>query len=305
MNDIRNIMPHHKKDVKFDAKDQLYQLNEICDMKNCNNCLFFESRKGSDLYLWVAKSPDGPAAKFHVTNVHTMNELKFSGNCLKGSRPLLMFDKAFDEEPHLRLIKDLFSQVFGTPAMHPRSKPFIDHMLCFYYCGDRIWFRNYQIAEEYFPDKQGKNKTEDALIEIGPRFVMNLIKILSGSFSGTVLYENPKFISPNTIRALQRRKGAGKYVERRIANAQKQAHKEIREFPKDELDEVFYDEEDKTKEENQHTQDGEDQSDKMESDDGDDQHNMGSIDDGDDQNNMGSIDDEEESQDNEMDSDKN
>ena len=30
--------------------------------------LFFEARKHKDLYLWLAKSPGGPSAKFHVTN---------------------------------------------------------------------------------------------------------------------------------------------------------------------------------------------------------------------------------------------
>ena len=28
----------------------------------------------------------------YITTVHTMNELKLTGNCLKGSRPLLSFD---------------------------------------------------------------------------------------------------------------------------------------------------------------------------------------------------------------------
>ncbi len=32
-------------------------------------------RKKQDLYLWVAKSPDGPSVKFLVANVHTMAEV--------------------------------------------------------------------------------------------------------------------------------------------------------------------------------------------------------------------------------------
>lgn len=40
-----------------------------------------------------------------------MDELKFTGNTLKGSRPILSFDRHFDEEPHLKLLKDIFSQV--------------------------------------------------------------------------------------------------------------------------------------------------------------------------------------------------
>jgi ribosome biogenesis protein BRX1 len=48
--------------------------------------LFFEARKREDLYMWMAKSPNGPCAKFLVQNVHTMDELKLTGNHLKNSR---------------------------------------------------------------------------------------------------------------------------------------------------------------------------------------------------------------------------
>lgn len=40
-----------------------------------------------------------------------MDELKMTGNHLKGSRPLLSFDKNFDSEPHLRILKELLLQV--------------------------------------------------------------------------------------------------------------------------------------------------------------------------------------------------
>jgi len=33
------------------------------------------------------------------------------GNCLKGSRPILSFDKNFDSEPYLLLIKEVFTHV--------------------------------------------------------------------------------------------------------------------------------------------------------------------------------------------------
>ena len=40
-----------------------------------------------------------------------MDELKMTGNCLRGSRPFISFDKAFDEQDHTKLIKQLFTQV--------------------------------------------------------------------------------------------------------------------------------------------------------------------------------------------------
>ena len=40
-----------------------------------------------------------------------MDELKLTGNHLKGSRPVLSFDAAFDAEPHLQLIREMLTQV--------------------------------------------------------------------------------------------------------------------------------------------------------------------------------------------------
>lgn len=43
-----------------------------------------------------------------------MDELKMTGNCLRGSRPFISFDTAFDQQEHTKLIKQLFSQVCTT-----------------------------------------------------------------------------------------------------------------------------------------------------------------------------------------------
>ena len=47
----------------------------------------------------------------HVQNVHTMDELKMTGNCLKGCRGLVSFDRAFDETEWGKLTKEVFTQV--------------------------------------------------------------------------------------------------------------------------------------------------------------------------------------------------
>lgn len=44
-------------------------------------------------------------------SVHTMEELKLTGNHLKGSRPLLTFSTNFDKEPRWMLMKELITQV--------------------------------------------------------------------------------------------------------------------------------------------------------------------------------------------------
>ena len=38
-----------------------------------------------------------------------------------------------------------------------------------------------------------------SLPTLGPRFVLNLIKVFEGSFGGSTLYENPKYVTPNAV----------------------------------------------------------------------------------------------------------
>ena len=68
LNDLYSLLPHSRKDAKLDTKTKLYQLNELADLYNCKNILFFEARKGKDLYLWMSKPPNGPRVKMHVQN---------------------------------------------------------------------------------------------------------------------------------------------------------------------------------------------------------------------------------------------
>ncbi|RHX96690.1 hypothetical protein DYB36_011709, partial [Aphanomyces astaci] len=174
LDDLRKLLPHHKKDVKLDAKDTLHVVNEIAEIKGCNNTVFLEvrsARKKQDLYMWVSRTPTGPSAKFLVQNVHTMDELKMTGNALMGSRPLLTFDAAFDETAHMQLIKALFIQVWGTPKGHPKSKPFIDRVMSFYFADGKIWCRNFQLADE-----ADTKKLEQAALHRGEELT-NLIEI--------------------------------------------------------------------------------------------------------------------------------
>lgn len=68
MEDIKRLMPHHKTESKLERSKNLYVVNEISEMKNCNKCILFEGRKMRDLYLWMANIPNGPSAKFLVEN---------------------------------------------------------------------------------------------------------------------------------------------------------------------------------------------------------------------------------------------
>eukprot|EP00939_MAST-03C_sp_MAST-3C-sp1_P002043 g2043.t1 len=251
MLDVRKILPHHKKDAKFDMRNNFHEIVEICEMKSCKNCLFFECRKKKDLFLWASHTPNGPAVKFHVTNVHTMAELKFTGNCLLGSRPVLVFDKLFDTIPHWKLIKEIFTQIFAPPVDHPKSKPFVDHAISFFIVDGRIWFRHYQIvtrtetqavkaARALKADNQTQfDNAKSSLVEIGPRFVMDVVRVFDNSFGGKTLFQNPKFVSPNATRHMEHKRKSRKYQTRLEDREKRRKRVSKTTAPADECDGLF------------------------------------------------------------------
>jgi ribosome biogenesis protein BRX1 len=157
-----------------------------------------------------------------VTNIHTSDELKLSGNCLKFSRPLLSFDQGFEGSVHLQLIKELLVQMFNTPKNHPKSKPFIDHVLSFKLHDNRIWFRAYQVLNQHEEKFTAKDDVEKlVLIEIGPRMTLQPIKIFEGSIGGAALWQNKAFIAPSK----QRGKNFAEYLRKRDKKAIRKSEK--------------------------------------------------------------------------------
>jgi len=155
-----------------------------------------------------------------------MEELHFTGNCLKGTRPILSFDAAFEQEPHLKVIKELFLHIFGVPQGARKVKPFVDHVMGFTVADGKIWVRNYEVREvekskgEIKEEGEATSKakkskldkdTDVSLVEIGPRFVLTPIVIQEGSFGGPIIYENKRFISPNQVRSDLRKSKAGRH----------------------------------------------------------------------------------------------
>ncbi|CCD23321.1 ribosome biogenesis protein BRX1 NDAI_0B02860 [Naumovozyma dairenensis CBS 421] len=225
--DLSSLLPHSRKEPKLDTKKDLQQLNEIAELYNCNNILFFEARKHQDLYLWLSKPPNGPTIKFYIQNLHTMDELNFTGNCLKGSRPILSFDHRFDSSPHYQLIKELLIHNFGVPPTARKVKPFIDHVMSFSIVDDKIWARTYEISHTARnKDEYEEGQEEDlSLVEIGPRFVMTTILILEGSFGGPKIYENKQYVSPNVVRAQMKQQAANEAKARSDAAVERKIKK--------------------------------------------------------------------------------
>mmetsp|Transcript_20979 Transcript_20979/g.37157 ORF Transcript_20979/g.37157 Transcript_20979/m.37157 type:complete len:367 (-) Transcript_20979:41-1141(-) len=243
MEDMRVMLVNHRKEVKHDTKRNLHEINALMDMKACNNCIFFEARKRKDFYLWLSKL-NGPSIKFHVLNIHTMDELRLGGNALKGSRPLLTFSPEFDADPALELIKEMFTQIFGTPAGHPKSKPFVDHVMTFTLLDGKIWFRHFQIVDStQNPDeiKRALKRGDETvkLVEIGPRFVLNLIKIFENSFGGRTLCDNPDYSTPTAMRGEAKRRKGVSYAARKKAEGKRQERQEQNILPQDPILDLF------------------------------------------------------------------
>ena len=78
-----------------------------------------------------------------------------------------------------------------------------------------------------------------SLVEIGPRFVLNPIRIFRGSFGGQTLFQNPDFVSPNEVRAEQRRDKGQTYDDRKKSQKKRKERLEQIVVPEDPLASVF------------------------------------------------------------------
>ncbi|KAF7719013.1 Brix domain-containing protein [Penicillium ucsense] len=244
MADLCALLPHTHKETKLDTKKKTagynLLLNSLADLHSCNMIFFLEARKnGQDLYLWLSRPPNGPTIKFHLNNLHTMGELGagFAGNCLKGGRGIVVFDRSFDEQgpdmsapgaEYRGLIREMLRGIFCVPKRGVKGmKPFVDRIIGIFGVDGKIWVRVYEIREsEAGKKKEGEETAKPALkgkdgqpevslVEIGPRFVLTPIVILEGSFGGPVIYENKQYVSPNQVRREARLGKAGRYAQRR------------------------------------------------------------------------------------------
>ena len=111
----------------------------------------------------------------------------------------------------------------------------------------QIWVRNYQIIEQqannaleaHLAKKQSGQIQATSLVEIGPRFVLNPIRIFRGSFGGQTLYKNPDFVSPNDIRSQEKAEHGNAYIGRKDNEKKRKQRKEDYVLPEDPLASVF------------------------------------------------------------------
>jgi len=112
----------------------------------------------------------------------------------------------------------------------------------------QIWVRNYQILEEtastakeaHSQKKLTGHSHSTSLIEIGPRFVLNPIRIFRGSFGGQSIYVNEEFVNPNIVRSMEKKEKGEKYVRRKGAERKRKKREENLVVPEDPLADVFH-----------------------------------------------------------------
>ena len=233
LQDLGGLLAHGRPHPKLDVRQDVgTALQELCDMHRCNGAAFLEGRKGGTSYLWLAQAPEGPSIKFQLYNVHTADELRMVGNCLKYSRPLLHFDAEFDSVPHLRIARALLTNTFNTPRYHARSKPFVDHVVCFFVLAGKIYFRHYQIIEQA--------NGSFALTEIGPRFVMDPQVLLQGCVRGAVVWRSDTAVAPSEVRRTRKERALEKVKYNERLQMQGERHRTALPGPApDPLDGVF------------------------------------------------------------------
>lgn len=77
------------------------------------------------------------------------------------------------------------------------------------------------------------------MVEIGPRFVLDPIRILGGSFGGPTLYKNPDYVSPNVIRAVLLREQSDQYRQRKQQQKDRWDRESDMVVPRDPVSEIF------------------------------------------------------------------
>lgn len=190
LKDFIDLVPHAKKGSSIPSNEVIY-LDEIATDRHCDTVAFFETRhKGinRENYFWISRVPEGPSFNFFVEDVDTIVQLRTIGNCMKGSRPLLFFDKKFDDNDHLLLAKNLLKRLFSVPYQNKHAKPFVDRAMSFFIDEKgSIDSRHYQV--QWLEDETIN------LVEVGPRFRLVPNFVLAGAFKGSKIWKNESFVS--------------------------------------------------------------------------------------------------------------
>lgn len=168
MKDIGKLV-EIEEEQKWDLGKDYKELRKLVEISECDSVLFFQSTKRAD-DLWMGLL-DGISVLFRIYNVFTIRDCNFPVNPFKDCGYVLMFSQEFEEMEHLKHVKMVVEHIF-------RSNEVKDKALCFFYLDGMIWVRTYKIGEK--------------LEEVGPRFVLEVLRVFERCFGGEILYKCEK-----------------------------------------------------------------------------------------------------------------
>lgn len=104
--------------------------------------------------------------------------------------------------------------------------------------------RNYQILDKAVDAREAARlvaagEQPTVLVETGPRFVLDPVRVFSGSFGGPTLWSSPTFVSPNELRAELGRARGGKYAMRMKGKMDRELRAGDKVLPRDPVADVF------------------------------------------------------------------
>jgi hypothetical protein len=148
-------------------------------------------KKKTNGHLWISTFPFDPLIQMEIYDVKSLEKLSFLGNCYRWSLPFISFDKIFKKMPHLNIIRKIISAFFSSKRKDIRAEPFVDHIISLCYLNNKIWFRVYQI--DFSKKKKEEKFSINQFIEIGPRIIINIMKIWSDVKQKNCIYNSSIF----------------------------------------------------------------------------------------------------------------
>jgi ribosome biogenesis protein BRX1 len=198
--DLGTLLPRVAFGEKLPRRATLEAVQDACFLTEGGmRALFLPAHFEDNMWMWLVRLPHGPSVRFQAINLHTIAELNFEHELRRVRHPCLVsFDRAFDAEPHLRLIREMLRAAFsaaaptGAAASPTEPEPpaalaarGFRTVMSFSYADARVWLRAYDVV----PDEV--NCESDALRERGPRLVLTPQRVLSAVLDGAVLWSGP------------------------------------------------------------------------------------------------------------------
>jgi ribosome biogenesis protein BRX1 len=189
INDFIRLAPHSKKRKIKKKKKNFDFIKFMIKKKKYFSFFFFEYIKKKNInYIWMSIFPSNPLMQIEINDFKSLEKLSFLGNCCRWSHPLISFDIFFKKKPHLNIFKKIITAFFSSKNNDKRVEPFLDHIISLCWLNNKIWFRVYQII--YSKKNKNKNILIDQLVEIGPRIILNILKIWSNIEKKNCIYDS-------------------------------------------------------------------------------------------------------------------